>query len=261
MIEVAAPPRIALLGLGGAGLTTILEVWSRGKALPRLDLFYIGKPKQGIPCRTLRDYGSGMELYTAKAAAPTLSKYDILISVAGGGGRGCSLLPHIASSVRTLHIGIVYFPFSAEPAYRRRRTERAIRDFLKYANGIIVLRNDDLLHHNVPFVEVMRIYPRMVSRLVEDFHEALAGEHIQFMKDWMGNRFLTLRMAQGSPVSAARRVLTQGRFTSGLLILSDEGGVGEGDFQDVSELASSRLRYSSVAARAGEPGATAILWS
>ncbi len=258
---MSAPPRIALLGLGGAGLTTVLEVWSRGKALPRLDLYYIGRPKRGIPCRSLRDYGTGMELYTAKAAAPTLSRYDILISVAGGGGRGSSLLPHLASSIRTLHIGVVYYPFSTEPEYRRRKTDLAIKGFLRYANGIIVLRNDELLHHNLSFVEVMRIYPRMVSRLVEDFHEALAEEHIQFMKDWMNNRFLTLRMARGRPVEAARRVLSQGSFSLGILIVSDREGVSEEEFEEVSELASGRLRYSAVAARAGEPGATALLWS
>ncbi len=183
-------PRIAVLGVGGAGgnaVNNMIEAELQGVEflVANTDAQALGRSR----CKTLiqlgrgvtHGLGSGSQPDVGRAAAEetldelrtALEGFHMVFITAGmGGGTGTGSTPVIAQAVRengSLTVGVVTKPFTFEGPKRMRVAETGLQELHRHLDTLLVIPNQNLFHvadKKTTFAEAFRMADRVLQDAV-----------------------------------------------------------------------------------------------
>lgn len=188
-------PRIAVVGIGGAGNNTIsrleeLDVKGADRIAINTDKLHLDNTKAQkkilIGKALTRGLGTGGEPEIGKKAAEmdksviedALRGKDLVFITAGmGGGTGTGAAPvvaEIAKDFGAIVVAMVSSPFKAERA-RIKKAQDGIEELKKFADTVIVLDNEKLLQYvpNLPVEEAFKVMDMIIADTVKGITETI----------------------------------------------------------------------------------------
>lgn len=190
-------PRIALVGVGGAGNNTVNRIETMGKIegvetiainTDRLHLdaiqadrkALIGKSlTKGLPAGGIPELGRKAAELSKDALKDILKDKDIVFVTAGmGGGTGTGASPviaEIAKKAGATVIAMVSFPFEAESKKRKKAAAEGVEELRKVTDTVIVLENDKLIKYagNLPVNEAFAVMDQLIAETVRGISETI----------------------------------------------------------------------------------------
>jgi cell division protein FtsZ len=189
-------PRIALVGIGGAGNNTINRIETMGKIegvetiainTDRLHLdaihadkkVLIGKPFRGLVTGGIPELGRKAAELSRDTLEDILRDKDIVFITAGmGGGTGTGASPvivEIAKKAGAIVIAMVTFPFEAESKRRKKAAAEGIEELRKVTDTVIVLENDKLMKYakDLPLNEAFAVMDQLMAETVRGISETI----------------------------------------------------------------------------------------
>ncbi|MHC1579285.1 MAG: cell division protein FtsZ [Candidatus Alkanophagales archaeon] len=188
-------PRIAVVGVGGAGNNTIsrleeLDVKGADRIAINTDKLHLDSIKAQkkilIGKALTRGLGTGGDPEVGRKAAEmdkaviedALRGKDLVFITAGmGGGTGTGAAPvvaEIAKDFGAIVVAMVSSPFRAERA-RMKKAQDGIEELKKFADTVIVLDNEKLLQYvpNLPVEEAFKVMDMIIADTVRGITETI----------------------------------------------------------------------------------------
>jgi len=235
----AARPKVAVIGLGGAGSNIVTWIKEKGVSGAKLiaantDAAHLGISKADklllIGKKLCRERGCGgypeIGAEAAKESMDMLKEEllgsDLVFTVAGfGGGTGTGAAPVVADLTKDagiLTVGCVTIPFSLEMA-RREKAKEGIEKLRENCDTVVLIDNDRLRREagNLPLKSALGVANELIGSFVKNITETIT------MPSLMNIDYADLR------------VITEGGGISSI-------GIGESDGEDrVTEAVSKAL--------------------
>ncbi len=189
-------PKIALVGVGGAGNNTVDRVEAMGKieevetiaintdryhldAIQADRKILIGKSlTNGLHAGGIPELGRKAAELSRDALKDILKDKDIVFITAGmGGGTGTGASPIIAEIAKergAIVVAMVTFPFEAERK-RRKRAVEGIEELRKVTDTVIVLENDKLLKYagDLTVNEAFAVMDQLIAETVRGISDII----------------------------------------------------------------------------------------
>ncbi len=189
-------PRIAVVGLGGAGCNVVTWIKERGVAGGRLlalntDANHLAICKadrriligesvvHGLGCGGYPERGEAAMKENIEQVTKELAGSSIVFLVAGlGGGTGTGAICALAEALRgagPLVVGVVTIPFEIERV-RMETARNAIKRLLKAANTVVAIDNDKLVKvsGDLPMRQALGVANELVGVFIKDITETIA---------------------------------------------------------------------------------------
>ncbi len=201
------PPRIAVVGCGGAGCNVLQQV-PADLGLTRVALNDAAhRSMAGIPARLLLPRESLLGLASMDdAAVKTLStpeekgisgailNHDLVVPLAGLGGEtggpAAALVGRVARILGTATLGLAATPFTAEGINRRVAAERALALLSRKVDGLVAFSNDELLRlaPQLPLLRAFQVLGEIMVRPLVDLARAMTRTDAATLRGFLQSR-------------------------------------------------------------------------
>ena len=195
LMEFIAPPKIKIIGVGGAGNNTLSRLYSR--KIKGVETFALNTDamhlnnsqadfKTVLGAKITQGRGAGGDPYLGRRCAEEdedilrtmVDGADMVFVIAGmGGGTGTGAAPVVAQYAReteALVVGVAVLPFGTEGINRRKSAIRGLLELKNNSHCVIELDNEklnDVTKGKYPMGQAFRVMDDLITETVQSLSE------------------------------------------------------------------------------------------